>query len=365
VIEEFKKRFVKRHERYRTLDEQGQKIIACFYGLVPKELIHAAGMIPIQLVEERNPAFDEKSELLPYLCGMSKNLSGQIYDRVYDYVDGAMVATACDTNRHVYDIWLYRKAFPNIWLVRTPTRDNDLAVKYYAQELKRLARELEGISGKKVTEDALRESIALYNENRELFIQFYEARPKYHISAEDALYVFGSALVTPIEEQNDLMKKFMDSLPSPSQGQGEAKLMLSALNLNMAFDLIRMAKQYDAAVVTDDFTHNARYGSNEIEMNGDPFEALARGYLRNVPAPGMYSFEKRANYMRDMMQKAGANGLIYLVQLYCDAYAMEYAVLKERFDAWKIPNLRLEAEDTPSSLEQLNVRVQSFVESLS
>jgi benzoyl-CoA reductase/2-hydroxyglutaryl-CoA dehydratase subunit BcrC/BadD/HgdB len=64
------------------------------------------------------------------------------------------------------------------------------------------------------------------------------------------------------------------------------------------------------------------------------------------------------------MQKAGAQGMIYLIQLYCDAYAMEYAMLKERFDRWNLKHLKLEAEDTPSSIEPLNVRVQSFVESL-
>ena len=49
---------------------------------------------------------------------------------------------------------------------------------------------------------------------------------------------------------------------------------------------------------------------------------------------------------------------------HCDAYAFEYTVLKERFERWTLPHLRLEAEATPGSIEQLNVRVQSFVESL-
>ncbi len=67
------------------------------------------------------------------------------------------------------------------------------------------------------------------------------------------------------------------------------------------------------------------------------------------------------------MEKSKAEGLIYLIQLYCDAYAMEYSVLsviKEYFDQWNLPHLKIEAEDTPLSVEQLNVRVQSFMESL-
>lgn len=364
MISEFKERLEKRHELCREYKKDGQSIVACFYGLVPKELIHAAGIIPIQLIEERDPKYEEKSELLPYLCGMSKNLTGQIYENVFDYVDGVMVGTVCDTNRHIYDIWAHKKLFPHMSLVRAPSTASDAAVSYYTDELKRLAGELEKISGKKVAEDSLLESITLYNENRDLFSQFYDIRPKTDISAEDAVHIFSSGLIMPVEEHNDMMKRLLSSLSTSSESSTDIKLMLCAINFNMAVDVIRMSEKYGASVVTDDLTHNARYGSNKIDMDGDPFEALARGYLRKVPAPGIYSYEERANEIRDRMTKAGARGMIYLIQLYCDAYAIEYAILKERFDKWNLTYLKLEAEDTPSSIEQLNVRVQSFVESL-
>ena len=363
MISEFKERLENRHERCRELKKDGKKIMACFYGMAPKELIHAAGMVPIQMIEERNPQYEEKSKLLPYLCGLSKSLTGQIYEKVFDYVAGIMVGVACDTNRHVFDIWVHNKVFEHNLLVRAPSTDAESSVRFFTGEIKRLAGELEKISGNRVTEDGLRESIALFNENRNLFGQFYDQRPNTGISAEEAIYVFFSALVTPVEEHNDMMKRLLESLPS-TQENNKTRLMLSAINLNMSIDVIRMCEKYGASVVTDDFTHNSRYGSTNIDVDGDPYEALARGYLRKVPAPGIYSFEERAAYFRDRMEKAEAKGLIYLIQLYCDAFAMEYAILKERFDAWNLTYLKMEAEDTPSSIEQLNVRVQSFVESL-
>jgi len=363
LFSEFKERLENRHERCRELKSNGKTIMACFYGLVPKELIHAAGMLPIQLIEERNPEFEEKSKLLPYLCGLSKNLTGQIYENVFDYVDGVMVGTVCDTNRHVFDIWAHNKLFPNHFLVRAPSTASDAAVGYFAGELKRLGEEMEKISDHKVTEENLKKSIRLFNQNRTLFDQFYDKRPNSGISAEDAVYVFFSGLVTPIEEHNELMKKLLESLPS-SETASKPRLMLSAINLNMSLDVIKMCENYGASVVTDDFIHNSRYGSYLVEEDGDPFEALARGYLRKVPAPGIYSYEERATYIRDRMEKADAQGMIYLIQLYCDAFAIEYGILKERFDNWNLTHLKMEAEDTPSSIEQLNVRVQSFVESL-
>jgi benzoyl-CoA reductase subunit C len=364
MIEAFKEQFDQRHRIARQLKKGGKRIIGCFYGSVPKELIHAAGMVPVQLVEDRDFRYESRSGLPPYLCGMSKNLTGQIYDRVFDYVDGVMVSTVCDTNRHVPDIWVRNKVFPEAWIVRAPIKSDDAAVRYYTREMRRLAEELGGLSGKEVTEENLRDSIALYNENRSLFGKFYEVRPGSAVSAEEAVYVFGAALVLPVEEHNALMKKLLADLPAAPVQDRRTRLMLCALNINMSLEVICLAEKYGARVVADDFTHNARYGSEEIEIDGDVFTSLARGYLRKIPLPGMYAIEQRAKYIKDLMEKSKAEGLIYLLQLYCDAYAMEYSVLKEYFDRWDLPHLKIEAEDTPLSVEQLNVRVQSFMESL-
>jgi len=187
VIGRFRELHEQRHDRARALKRQGTKIIASFYGLAPKELVRAAGMVPVQLVEDRDSQYEAKSSLLPYLCGMSKNLHGQIASNVFDYVDGVMVSTVCDTNRHLLDIWVHQRAFPNLWLVRAPTKNDEGAVNYFANELRRLALELGTVSGTRVTDDGLRESIALFNESRALFRRFYDARPTAGISAEDAV----------------------------------------------------------------------------------------------------------------------------------------------------------------------------------
>jgi len=363
VVEKFKEKFDGRHELAKQLKSDGQKIVGCFYGAIPKELIHAAGMVPIQLAEDPDYQYEEKSHLLPYLCGMSRNLTGQLYEKVFDYVDGVMVSTVCDTQRRVPDIWVRDGLFPKTWIVRAPAMDNDFAVDYFTKEMHRLAEELGEMSGRKVTVENLRNSIELFNENRRLFRKFYDARPTSGITAEQAVHVFAAALVMPVEEHNAMLKELLASLP-PAEGEEKTKLMLCALNLNMSVDVIQLAEKYGGRVVTDDFTHNARYGSAEIEPEGDLYRAMAKGYLRKVPIPGMYSFEDRAVYIRDLMKKAGAEGMIYLIQLYCDAYAMEYACLKEYFDKWDLTHLKIEAEDTPTSVEQLNVRIQSFLESL-
>lgn len=365
VMEQFRQGFLQRHQSCREWKEKGRGVMGCFYGLVPKEVVHAAGFLPVQLVEERDGRLEEKAGLLPFLCGMSKNLTGQIYEGRYHYLDGILVGAVCDTNRHVLDIWAHKKVVPYIRLLKTPSTATPAAWKFYASDLRRLAEELGKMSGRQVTEQKLWESIELYNENRTLMEKFRISRESLGISAEDGLYVFASSLVMDVEEHNRLLLHLLESPVKASQSNPEApRVLISAMNLNMAWDLIRLVEEYGGRVVGDDFPNNARYGISRIPTEGDPFVALAKGYLRRVPAPGIYSFQERAEELAQQMRLSNAKGLIYLLQLYCDAYAMEYAILKERFDSWGIPHMRLEAEDNPSSLQQLNVRVQSFLESL-
>ena len=52
MIARFRDLFEARHEKARALKRQGRKVVASFYGLTPRELVHAAGdgSVPIRLV---------------------------------------------------------------------------------------------------------------------------------------------------------------------------------------------------------------------------------------------------------------------------------------------------------------------------
>lgn len=349
------------------MKREGKRIIGCFYGAVPKEVIHAAGLVPVQLLEERDESLEEHSKLLPFLCGMSKNVTSQIYLGKYSYLDGIVVGTVCDTNRHVFDIWVYRKVVPYLRLLRTPAKAEREALEFYARDLRKLASELGKISGVEADQQRLNRSVQIFNENRRLMSQFQSVRESMGIGAREALFVVASSLVLPVEKHTDLLKMLVSEKKSAELPQeDEPRVYISALNFNMALDLVSLVERYGGKVAGFDLHQSARYSSDPIPLDEeDPFLSVARGYLRRIPIPGLYSFEERAETLKTEMEESGAKGIIFLSQLYCDAFSMEHAILIERLNKLGIPTLRLEAEDSPGSLEQLNVRVQSFIESLS
>jgi benzoyl-CoA reductase subunit C len=367
VIQEFRNAFERRHDLCMSMKREGKGIIGCFYGAVPKEVIHAAGLIPVQLLEDRTERFEEHSGLLPFLCGMSKNVAGQIYQGKYSYLDGIVVGTVCDTNRHVFDIWVYRKVAPFLRLLRTPAKADREALEFYAKDLRKLASELGRISGVEANGDRLRQSVELFNENRVLVEEFQSRRESMGINAREGIFVVASSLILPVERHTQLLRTLLsEERPPEAPQEDKPRVYISALNFNMALDLVSLVERYGGEVAGFDLHQSARYACDPIPLDDeDPFLCVAKGYLRRVPIPGVYEFEKRAEALKRELERTEARGIIFLSQLYCDAYAMEHAILMEKMNRWGIPYLKLEAEDSPGSLEQLNVRVQSFIESLS
>lgn len=368
MIEQFREKVQKRHDIARDWKKKGGKVAAYFYTLVPREIVHASGMLPVQLMEEKDGSYlEQESKLQNFVCGLARNVSGQIYRKVYDYADLCVVGVVCDTNRRVFDIWDYKKLFPKMILLGLVQTRNEGSLQYMAQAFDRFRDQMSAIVGKEITDDMVMSSIKTYNENRAQFRELYRIRGKNPaaISGSDVMAVVQASLIMPVEEHTAMLKKLVASLPQTPTGNGKVKLMLSAYNFNIAADVAKIAERMGASVTADDLVHGVRYSFNDIKTGPDVMLSLADGYLFEIPSPGLYSFERKVDFIQKSMKETGAKGLIYVVQSMCDAFAMESAVLNEKFEERQIPFLHLEVEDTPASVEHMNTRIQSFVESLS
>lgn len=363
----FKEKFRNRHQIGRQWKARGKKVYGYFYSLVPKELIHAAGMLPVQIMEDSEGDYDSKAELESFICGFGRNCTGQAVHGQYDYLDGVAIVTVCDTNRHLYDIWKRRVNIPHLTLLGSPATSSPSAKKYYAVEMGRFRDALGEIGGVKVTDDMVRSSIQLYNENRALMRQLYEMRENdsLKITGGSALDVVKAGLVISPEEHSQMLTELLKAPHESGQAKGGVRLMLCAVNFNIAERVTKIIEDFGSSVVTDDFAYGIRYFSHHIDADGDPIASLVEGYLGRIPTPGYYPFKQKAHHIMEVCQKTRADGIVYVIQQYCDAYNLEYPMILERLKGTTIPVLKVETEDTEAAAEHMKTRIQSFIESLS
>ena len=101
IISGFQQAFANRHELARGWKKEGKKVLGYVYSHVPQELIYAAGIIPVQLVEGEDERAEELGEQYfpDFYCDYVSCCLGQGLSGEYDYLDGVVFPDACETIR--------------------------------------------------------------------------------------------------------------------------------------------------------------------------------------------------------------------------------------------------------------------------
>jgi benzoyl-CoA reductase subunit C len=154
----------------------GAKAVGYLPIYVPRELIDAAGMLPVGLMGGRGQIEIIRGDawFQSYICQIPRSTIELALTGRLDLLDGFLFPSICDVIRNLSGVW--KVQFPDKYVRYLDVPQNyDAAVggRFYRQELSSLYRELRTLAGGAVAarsdegaEAALRASIARYNENR-------------------------------------------------------------------------------------------------------------------------------------------------------------------------------------------------------
>lgn len=336
----------------------------CSY--VPEEMIHAAGFAPVRIRGNSSPLQHVDAHLQSFTCALCRSTLDQLLSGQLDALAGAVFAHTCDTMQAQADLWRMNAA--STQFVDTLMQPAHLtapgARAYLEAELTRLWQQLCGAAGTTPEEDRLRASIALFDETRRLVQSLQELRQQ--LSVPDFFALLDAAQAMPREMFNPLLARLLTELrdtPPSRQLSPTARLFLvgAVLDEPLLLDLIQ---DLGAQVAGDDLCTASRHFHGSVGSGGEPIAALADYYLERPPCPTKYHpSHQPAAYLLEQVRKARANGVVFVVEKFCEPHAFDYALIVPALDQAGVPYLMLEMEQTPS-LEALRTRLQAFVEML-
>ncbi|MFC1919260.1 2-hydroxyacyl-CoA dehydratase subunit D [Chloroflexota bacterium] len=373
IIPEFQKIYTNRHTIARNKKkEEGKKVAGCLYSLVPEEMVHAAGMVPIQVTEgEEGSSFISGRSLLPdFYCDFMHSCLGQVQDRSYDYLDALISSDGCGPMRELAGLWKLSSGVPFFMHLTVPRDNNAESRIFHKEQLTRLKIMLEDCSGNGISDESLRSAIEVYNENRRLLRELYELRlqDKLPICGSELLDVVKAGLVMPKDEHNGMVAELLKEVSSNTgKEKGEVRLMVSLLTFeectSSSFNIVKMVEDLGSDVVYDDLCWGGRYSWDPVKQNGDPLEALTGSYIGRAPTAYKYSQTKRADKLLQEAERYRVDGAIFVIPLYCEAYCFQYAHISDRFKQQGIPNLLIESQAF-MPVAPLRTRVEAFLEML-
>lgn len=356
---------------YRTIDAcnaDKKKVIGLAPYFAPYELVHAAGMYPVELWGGNIDASEAHRYYPAFYCSILLSLLEYGLKGDYDFLSGIIIPTTCDGLRNLEENWKYAKPdMPVIALTQPVNRKTQAAEDYYANELHRVQHELEEIAGHPITDAQLFNSIQLYNKQKELMRRFPEVACDHLdiFTPKVRHYVYKAARVMPVELHTRLVAELLDELDDVPVYDFDGPRLIATSILMDSTELLDTLEQEGIAIVGDDIVGDSKRFETDAPAHVDPFVSLARIWPHIEGCSVLYDPKKlRGPMLIDLYNQRKADGLLISIIKFCEEEEFDYPVLKKDFEAEGIPVLYLETENQGRIDEQAATRIQAFVEML-
>jgi len=368
---------------YGWLDEwkkaSQRKVIGCFPMYAPEEIIHAAGMLPVTLLEGREPITLGDKHLMVNACEQVRSCFDMLLKGKFDCLDGVVFPQICDQIRFFADVWQLDHPFPFFHQIWMPPKQSNNGRSFLLYELNRFKSKLEKFAGKKVARGDLVASIRLYNKNRSLLRELYELRKEKPgvISSADLVRVVAAGLLMSKEEHNNFLSELLSKVKGLKPREYDGKIKLVAIGHPCAIpetEVLNMVEEMGGVILDDDFYVGRRYFATDVKLNGDPIESLADYHMSMSPCvtkhyPNQFlnvpqDVPSYSDYVVDLVGRNQAQGVVFLRVMYCDPYDFEFVMVKNRLSEMGVPFLSLVTEHGTGPLEPIRTRLQAFLEML-
>lgn len=348
--------------------ETGGKAVGWLPIHCPEEVIHAAGMLPVGLWGGQTRIKKASEYLQPFCCSVMKAVMEFALNGVYRDLEAIVSPNTCDTLRCIpLMLTLNVPHPPVIGLVLPDNRKIECGVQYTAEEYRKLASELERISGNAVTDEALEHSIEVYNQHHALMMEFFDLAAS-HGNVVNPYYrhmVIKSSFFVSKEKHMESLTALVEELKKLPVAETKRKRVVLTGIMEEPYELLNIIEEYGFDVVGDDLAQGSRQFRQQTPAGTDPFLRLAQRFADFEGCSCVYDDRKlRGALIQDLVKKQHADGVVVLMMKFCDPEEYDYPFLKQDLEEAGIPYVYIESEQQMESLEQARTRVQAFAEML-
>ena len=275
----------------------------------------------------------------------------------------------CDAARNLAAIWGRNTDYPAQILYLPQNPNSSGSVDYLVHEYDRVRRLAEEVSGVTITDDDLRASIVVFNENRRLMRELYDIKrtTPWLIAAEDAYALVALAGMIPREEHNELLTTLLPKIKERDlKKEDRIRIVFEGGFCEQPpFDLIRMLGR-TCYVVDDDPLIGLRYITEDVPTEGIPLRQLAESYIeRSSYSPVQHDLRKpKEDMLKARIVGAKADAAILASAKMCEPGLEEQVTYTHALDEDEFAYFVTEFEENMSSFDQLELQLETFAENL-
>jgi len=339
----------------------------------PRELVHAAGGIPVGILGggDRIEIIKGDACFQSYVCHLPRSvielgLSGRL-----DVLDGLLFPSICDVIRNLSGMW--RLLFPGKlvrYLDLPQNFDPAVGGVFLRGEFERLQDDLVELGGRRPSDDDLRRSIAAFDENRALLEALHDLRRRepWRVPTSELYVVARAGCVLPVEEHSALLRDYLARVGAAARAplDNARVVVVGAFCEQPPLDLLRTLERAGCYVVGDDFLLGARFLRGAIDARGDPLDALVEAYLHQSVAHASVfcaEREKGEELVRDV-RGSGAEGVLFAAPSFCDPALLDQPMLQAALDRARVPHTSFKYSENTGQFQGIREQAGTFADAI-
>jgi benzoyl-CoA reductase subunit C len=354
--------------------EAGRKAIGYMPIAVPRELVYAAGMLPVGILGagDRLEIIRGDAYFQSYICHIPRStielgLSGRL-----DILDGMLFPSICDVIRNLSGMW--QILFPNRYVhyVDLPQNfDPGLGGRFWRRELDLLRNDFRALSGHPLDDESLRSAIAIYNENRRAIRQLYDARSlePWRYPTSEVYQVLRAGTVLPPEEHTQLVRAYLTEAGRARDRHEEDRSRVILVGMfceQPPLGLLLTLERAGCWIVDDDLLLGLRWLIDDVSLDGDPLENLTQAFLaQHVRTASMYEPDgRRGSSLVAAVRQQHADGVVFCAPSFCDPALLDQPMLVAALDRERIPHTQFKYSEDTGQFAVIREQAGTFSDSI-
>ncbi len=348
------------------------KVVGCVGLHVPEEIISAAGMLPVLLLEKEGPIQKAMEHVQSNMCGYIRSVADDALTGELTFLDSLVILDSCHVIRMIGDS--LRHSAPDVARIdflSFPVSLQGAGVQpYLLTELGSFVKRMELVAGRPIDEQSLRDAIRMHNANRRLLQRLYAIRRDHPglINAVQVAAVVRASMCMPKDEHSVLLSQLLESLEKRKLEPRSTgvPIVVSGSLCESCNAILQALEDAGATVVDDDLFVGSRYFSTLVDETEEATTALASAYLgKSAPCPTITRTDHHLGaYLGRMVQGANAAAVVSIIVKYCEPHYYSYLMARRQLKTLAIPEYMVEKEREAESEGQIKTRLRAFLETI-
>ncbi len=352
----------------------GRKAIGYMPVYVPRELVHAAGMLPVGILGggDQLEVIQGDAYYQSYICRIPRptielGLTGRL-----DCLDGMLFPSICDVIRNLSGMWqiLFKDKYVRYFDVPQNYEDAIGGV-FYVQELEILREDLGRLRGAPVTDAEIDASILVYNDNRAALrdLYAYRAQEPWQAPTSEVYLLLRAGMVLPPEAHTALVRDYLAAARRESRPKRDnARVVINGTFCEQPpLALIKSIEMAGCYVVDDDFILVTRWLLDDVPACGRPLEELSKAFLhRSASTAAKYDTrrEDKGQFLLHQVKSRGAEGVIFAAPSFCDPALLERPMLQDVLAQHKVPYTAFKYAENTGQMAPIREQAGTFADSI-